>query len=214
MDKNTITGFVLMFAILFGFSYFNSPSKEQIEARKHYQDSIRQAEDSILQAELSAKLFNDSIAALSEDDSLKQVKSLEKYGEFRAGGVNAKRDVVLENDLVKINFSTSGAQAESVVLKKFENKEKNELTLFNGEEAKFNLELHTASNRLLHTADMNFAVASSNDTSVVFSLASTNGGSLDFRYVLPKDSYMLQFSVEANGLAGSLDGSMNKLIAS
>lgn len=214
MDKNTITGFVLMFAILFGFSYFNRPSKEQLEARRHYQDSIRQAEEDMRQAELSAKLFNDSIAALSEDDSLKQIKSSEKYGEFRAGGVNAKRNVVLENDLVKINFSTLGAQAESVVLKKFENKEKNELTLFNGEEAKFNLELHTASNRLLHTADMNFAVASSNDTSVVFSLASTNGGSLDFRYVLPKDSYMLQFSVEANGLAGSLDGSMNKLIAS
>lgn len=33
MDKNTITGFVLMFAILFGFSYFNRPSKEQLEAR-------------------------------------------------------------------------------------------------------------------------------------------------------------------------------------
>ena len=31
MDKNTVIGFVLIIAVLIGFSYFNSPSKEEIE---------------------------------------------------------------------------------------------------------------------------------------------------------------------------------------
>jgi len=34
MDRNTILGVVLIFAILIGFSYFNRPSEEQIAAAK------------------------------------------------------------------------------------------------------------------------------------------------------------------------------------
>ena len=39
MDKNTITGFVLIAAVLFGFSWFSRPSEEEIRAQ-HQQDSI------------------------------------------------------------------------------------------------------------------------------------------------------------------------------
>ena len=33
MDKNTITGFVLIAAVLFGFSWFSRPSEEEIRAQ-------------------------------------------------------------------------------------------------------------------------------------------------------------------------------------
>ncbi|MEG1563366.1 MAG: hypothetical protein RR365_06525, partial [Bacteroides sp.] len=39
MDKNTITGLVLIMALLVGFSFFSRPSDEQLAAQKKYYDS-------------------------------------------------------------------------------------------------------------------------------------------------------------------------------
>ena len=44
MDKKSIIGIVLIFAILVVFSIINQPSKEEIEAAKHRKDSIAQIE--------------------------------------------------------------------------------------------------------------------------------------------------------------------------
>ena len=41
MDKNTILGFVLIALVLIGFSWYNQPSAEQIEAQRK-EDSIAQ----------------------------------------------------------------------------------------------------------------------------------------------------------------------------
>ena len=41
MDKNTIIGFVLIGIVLFGFSWLNRPTPEQIEAQRRYQDPDR-----------------------------------------------------------------------------------------------------------------------------------------------------------------------------
>lgn len=45
MDKNTITGFVLMALVLFGFAWWQQPSKEQLaQQRKQFvADSIAAA---------------------------------------------------------------------------------------------------------------------------------------------------------------------------
>ena len=41
MDKNTIIGFLLIAAVLIGFSWWQQPSKEEIDAMRK-QDSIAQ----------------------------------------------------------------------------------------------------------------------------------------------------------------------------
>ena len=45
MDKNTIIGFVLIAAVLFGFAYFQQPSEEQVKQQQEQirQDSIKSA---------------------------------------------------------------------------------------------------------------------------------------------------------------------------
>ena len=53
MDKNTITGMVLIFIVLIVFSYLSRPSQEQLAAQQHYYDSIAQVEKRA--AELQAK---------------------------------------------------------------------------------------------------------------------------------------------------------------
>ena len=55
MDKNTLIGFILIGAVLVGFSIYNRPSKEEIEKAQRYQDSIQavaqQHKEDLLQAE-------------------------------------------------------------------------------------------------------------------------------------------------------------------
>lgn len=211
MDKNTIAGFVLMFAVVAGYMIYNQPSAEQLAARKRYQDSIELVQKQQIEAAKLEEKGNVSLFDAADNDSVKLAKSQNAYGEFAAAGMSAASNVVLENELVKVDLTTKGAQVSSVVLKEYKDRNLDILTLFKEQDSKFAIALQTASNRNLSTADMNFSVASKSDTSVVFTLPTTNGGSLNFSYVLPKNSYMLQFSVEANNLDASLGEPMKQL---
>ena len=53
MDKNTITGLVLIAILLVGFSFLSRPSKEQLEAQQRYYDSIALVQQR--EADLKAK---------------------------------------------------------------------------------------------------------------------------------------------------------------
>ena len=56
MDKNTITGLVLIGILLVGFSFLSRPSEEQIAAQKKYYDSIAlvQQQEEALKAKTEA----------------------------------------------------------------------------------------------------------------------------------------------------------------
>ncbi len=61
MDKNTITGLVLIAILLVGFSFLSRPSKEQLAAQQRYYDSIAlvQQREADLKAKAEAALAND-----------------------------------------------------------------------------------------------------------------------------------------------------------
>ena len=71
MDKNTITGFVLIAAVLFGFSWFSRPSEEEIRAQ-HQQDSIaavNKAKQENERKQAEAKKIEQAKAVLENQDT-------------------------------------------------------------------------------------------------------------------------------------------------
>ncbi len=69
MDRNTITGLIVIFAILIGYSIWMTPSKEEKETMRHRQDSIAQVQriqDSITLARLIEQQKLDSISRSNE----------------------------------------------------------------------------------------------------------------------------------------------------
>ena len=68
MDKNTITGLLLIGLILVGYSLWMQPSEAEIEAARQKQDSIE-----IVQAEQAATQLENETAVLSAADSTKAV---------------------------------------------------------------------------------------------------------------------------------------------
>ena len=193
MDKNTVIGFVLIAVVLIGFSWYNQPSAEQIEAQR----------------------MEDSIAAVMKDKALKKQKADEAARKAQAEAA-AKGDstalffsalngtnqpVVLKNDKVELTFDTKGGAISKAVIKGFEDKDnKMDVTLFDEKTQKMNFMLAGKTENII-TQDLFFTPSNVSDTTVTMTAQAANGGSIVFNYRLGQD-YMLHFSFQANGLSG------------
>ena len=149
MDKNTIIGFILIGIVLFGFSWWNRPTPEQIEAQRRYHDSI-----ALVQQQIEQKLKEsvesspaDELASLP--DSVRQARLQDAFGTFAQAMTGTEELVTLENDLVEIKLSTKGGRVAYVRLKEYSRFDEQPLVLFDGWQRGFlGLRLQLESRRL------------------------------------------------------------------
>ena len=94
MDKNTITGFVLIAALLIGFSWYNKPSDEEIAQQQRVQDSIANVE----KKKAAAKQVADAAAAKANAQAL-ATDTTSLFHEVMSG---KSTDVTLRNEKVEL----------------------------------------------------------------------------------------------------------------
>ena len=193
VDKNTIIGFALIAAVLFGFTWYNQPSKEQMEAKRK-QDSITN----------TVKQKAEQQRMLAEQQRKKELEEKEQ-GDSTALFFNAKRgvaqQVVLQNEKLALTFSTKGAVVEKAVVKNFEDNEGNkDVTLFDKNTQRLNFTL-AAKETNIETSELYFKAIEKTANSVTFVADAGEGKSLEIKYVLGKD-YMLHGSMSVHGMAG------------
>ena len=227
-NKNTLIGFILITAILFGWMYFMSPSKEQLAEQQRIQDSIRRARleqmalDSIRLAEQQAA----QMAALQADtaqlaglDSLGKAQLLQnklrdKYGVFAAAAEGAEQTWTIENKLQKLTFSNKGGFLKQVELKEYKTYDSLPLISFDPETVKFDLSFF-AQNRIVNTSQFYFQpyvngrpytggdmMVGEND-SIIFALRLPTDNAnqyLEYVYTVRYDNYMMDFDVRTVGL--------------
>ena len=109
MDKNTIIGFVLIGLVLFGFSWLNRPTPEQIEAQRRYQDSIARIEQ-IKQNELAQQNADPMEALAGLPDSVRMARLQTNFGSFASKMSGTEEFVTLENEKVSVVLSTKGGR--------------------------------------------------------------------------------------------------------
>ena len=228
-NKNTLIGFVLIAAILFGWMYFMTPSKEQIAEQQRIQDSIRRvrleemALDSLRQAE---QLRADAqLAALQTDTAMMAMDSLglaqqrqnalrDKYGVFAASAEGSEQLVTIENKLQRLTFSNKGGFLKQVELKDYKTYDSLPLISFDPETALFDLSFF-ANNRIVNTSQFFFQpylngqpymggnlTVAEND-SVVFAQRLTTDDPnkyIEFVYTIRDDNYMMDFDIRTVGL--------------
>lgn len=205
MDKNTITGFVLMFLIIIGFSWLNKPSKEQLDAareQKRLNDSISLAseiqEKAALKADSAAK-FSATGKALAQESDSSGAKM--KFGTFSSLASGEATHSVLENDLMKLTLSSKGGRIVSAQLKKFVTGDSLPLILFDEATSKFGFSFFTSDSRLINTGDLYFKEIPSGDPlKFVYRLAVTDSSWMDFIYTLKKDDYKFSFEIKGKNL--------------
>jgi len=227
MDKNTIAGLVLIFAILFTASYFNKTSDEDLEKMRLKNDSIAMAERIIAtekakQIELTAIqpgiLKTDSVSHQNELTGL--------YGVFAVAVNGEEKFVTLENNLLKVVLSSKGGKIYSVELKNYKRYNGKPLVLFEGETNRFGLNFFSQ-NKSIQT-DHFFFQPSVTENLVTVNSAKIPAGKegrekynkeypgdsksvsmrldagdnvfIEYVYTLKDNSYLVDFEIKTSGL--------------
>ena len=220
MDKNTWVGFLLIAAIIVGFTMLNRPSKEQLAERQRVQDSIKLAR----MAELEAQRISDSLqlVAGAPAEESKEIVSAEQqqerlqaaYGTFAPAAQGEEQWITLQNEKLRLTISTHGGRIARAELLEYHasGDSINPLCLFRGDEAAFGLTLITANNRILQTSNLYFTpVETEQPNKVIMRLPTTSEDAwLDFVYDL-SDNYMVHLSLEPHNMQTELAQNINSL---
>ena len=218
MDKNTWVGFLLIAAIIVGFTMLNRPSKEQLAERQRVQDSIKLAR----MAELEAQRISDSLQyvagnavqaeTISEEEQQAHMQAA--YGTFAQAAQGEEQWVTLENEHLRLTLSTLGGRIQRAELPEYHasGDSVNPLCLFRADESTFGFTLITANNRILQTSNLYFTpveTAQKNKAILRLKTASPDAW-LDFVYEL-SDSYMVHLSLEPHNMQSELAQNINSL---
>ncbi len=211
MDRNTIIGLLLIFLLIIGYSYFTKPSEAEIEAANRKKDSLQQVatqraiEEQIKIAE--AENTESQIVPHETTDKINIEELKDKFGAFASGSVGEKHFVTLENNLIKVKFSTLGGKIYSVQLKDFLTYDSLPLMLFDGDSTQFGLNFF-AQNRSIITDNLYFIPVENEDSiivndkskSVTFRVNVDENKYIEYKYILEPNSYMIDFDINLIGL--------------
>ena len=201
MDKNNIIGFLLIAAVLIGFSWYNQPSAEEQRAA-FVKDSIEQANKS--QSEKAAQMEKNKRQQAEKQKVLSDTTSL--FHKALTGNVER---IVLKNKKVELTFSSKGAYVEQAIIKgyvghnikvKNGSADKKNLTLFSGADQSLSYML-SAKETNINTAELYFVPSEVSDSTVTFIADAGEGKSLTLKYELGQD-YMLHMQMSVQGMAG------------
>ena len=193
MNKDTLIGFFLIALVLIGFSWYNQPSAEEVEAARK-QDSIAAA----IKDNAAKKQKADEAARKAQAETEAKGDSTALF--FAAlNGTN--QPIVLKNDKVELTFNTKGGTISKAIIKGFEDRDnKMDVTLFDEKTQQMNFMLSGKTENII-TKDLFFTPSNVSDSTITMTAQAGNGGSIVFNYWLGPD-YMLHFSLTANGLNG------------
>lgn len=216
LDKNYIIGIVLIFAILIGASVYNSPSEAELAKAQKTKDSIELVELKKREEIKLAQQKNQAIAvpvAAVLSDSLKSTLKLEQYGVFANLAEGESKNMVLENELLKVTLSTKGARVADVELKKYKDFRKKPLHLLQGDSSQFSLTF-PVQNKIIKTDSLYFVptVSESNTKkNIEFRAAINPSQYISYNYSLDKETYKLDFSIKLVGMQNLIPFNTNQL---
>jgi len=204
MDKNTVIGLLLIFIVIFGFSWFNRPSEEQLARQKAERDSIENVKAQALahQIEVEAeKAEADSLAAIGEIE-LDSAKLEAKYGDFAMAGIGVEKLDTVSNGKLNIVFSNRGGCIKSVEIVGEQRYDSLPYMVYDKDEAHVNFALVTR-NRILNTQDLFFKpIICRSDSNIMVKMRLEVDADrwFDIDYLITNDSYTVETSLLAHNL--------------
>jgi len=167
MNKNTILGLVLIFAIFLIYSYLMSPSQEQLLKQKRISDSIYMVNvnrrDAMIRAQAreraleSAREKQKFLASGKSIDSttLLRMTMKDELGIFANSSVGKDSAFIIENDVFKLKIYSLGGKIAEVELKKYLTWDKRPMILLDNDSLQFGLTFFS-NNRNINTNRLYF----------------------------------------------------------
>ncbi|MFR9619703.1 MAG: membrane protein insertase YidC [Rikenellaceae bacterium] len=217
MNRTKIVGLVLIAALYLGFFYFSSKEQAKYNEQKvAYEAQIAQLEAQNVKA--VAEVVSQDAPAVEDI----KAKSIEEVGEVLTEARMAKsQGVVIENDVMRVDFDTRGAKVSCVTLKdytKYAPKgERTELVkMFDPTSAKMDLQFYIRNgynNLLVNTSDYVFeaqpVVELGDATQLTMRLYLEAESYLDYVYTIYNSNiasrdYLVDFKIQMHNMAAVL----------
>ncbi len=211
-DRNTLLGFVILAALFFGYFFYTN--KEQSAYKK--QQAQKLAKERTIQ---------DSIAKINKpiQDSLNKIRDSvtqkNMTGIFQDTAIASEQLITLQNELIKVTFTTKGGQPKKVELKNFRGQDSTPLKLASTDFDKISYTINTGKGNndgSAQTSDLFFPKIDSSskdgNKTVSFTLQSSDssGSYITHEFTLKPNDYMIDFNVKMNGANTLLtQGTMN-----
>jgi YidC/Oxa1 family membrane protein insertase len=157
-----------------------------------------------------------TIILVSEEGDSVEVDALEyaaknEFGAFYPFSMGVEKDIVLENELVKLTLSSKGAQVKQVELKDFKRFDQTPLMLVNETQVlNYNLELLNLSS--IETQDLYFETKQ--EAGKVTFFAKVGSGQLAFEYSISPESYLVNYRLITENLGQVLNSKNEELAVS
>ncbi|WP_297411495.1 membrane protein insertase YidC [uncultured Alistipes sp.] len=221
MDKQTITGIVLIALIFLGFTLYNSKQQQKWQAEQAAIEAEAALADSLERALNPALPVADPTAVVTpaQPDSLALNAEAAYYGPQLAAARTAEPETfTVENGVMKVEFSTRGGQITDVTLKDYTKyapkEERNQpVRMFDPELSNFDLSLYVKNgfkNVRINTSEFTFGaepVAAQEQTQrVVMTLPVSDDARLRFEYTIaesgsPERDYLIDLDVRFENMA-------------
>jgi len=193
MDRNTVIGFVLLAVLLFAYMFISTKNSRELEVqKKRYDDSV-----AIVKAQTQA--------AAAKKDTVKTVAVKDSV----VGGIfhGQEKTLAVENEVLKIIFTSKGGQAKSVRLKTYKSVDSSLVELENDASDYISYAVNTtnADKRSAYTSELYFnegAVEKKADgsQSVSFTAEIAPGETIVHQYIIKPNSYLVDFNIQLTGL--------------
>ena len=229
MNKNSIIGFVLIAAIMIGYTVWMQPSAEEMAQKRHIADSVQRVnEQKHIEEQLALEALrqeNEASIANSEDDFENANSNIEpsddyselikKFDVFANSAQGEEQSTIIENDVFIIEIANKGGHIKTVELKDFQTSDSLPLILFNAETSKLGFSFFS-NNRIINTGDFYFHASNDNslirvnsDESISLSMrlyTDRQEGIFDetryieYVYTVKGNDYMIDFNVNLVGM--------------
>ncbi|MBY0477550.1 MAG: membrane protein insertase YidC [Chitinophagaceae bacterium] len=195
-DRNTIIGFVAMMVLLFGYIFFTQRQQGALEQDK------QRAADSLAQIEAAKKKLVDTVALKQDEKKRDSAASLQAAGGFQAAGAGAEQIIVVENELMKVSFTSKGGYPKSVELKKYKKYDGKQVVL-GGANHQLIYAINTGNNQSALTSQLNFTAGAVTKTAdgqtIQFTIADSTGRSVEHAYTIKNNDYLISWNIKLTG---------------
>jgi len=195
-DRNTIIGFVVMMALLFGYIYFTQQQQGALEKEK------QRAADSIAKIEAAKRKLVDTVALKQEAVKRDSANNVQAAGGFKDAATGAEQLTVVENEVMKVSFTSKGGYPKSIELKKYKRYDGTQVVL-GGDDHKLIYSINTGNNQSALTSQLNFTTGQVTKTadgqSIKFTLADSSGQSVEHEFSIKNNDYLIGWNIKLAG---------------
>lgn len=194
-DRNTVLGFVILAALFIGYFIYNSKEQAAYQKQKAIEDSIANI----------GKPKHDTLAQKIDSARADTMNRIANAGTFKEEANGTEQLVYVENELIKVAFTSKGGQPKWVELKKYKSQDSSLVKLAASDFDKISYPINTGDGKVAYTADLFFnkidSVKNPDGSKTISFTLKGDSSSLyvTHQFVLKPNEYLLDFNVQMNG---------------